>query len=160
MGVGSASGSSMVLPGAGQVPAGTVVSAPADAVRAGWRGLLLDHRVGQRNWSALLVYWFRCVLLVPPTYSSPDYLGPGGAPAVVHSAGTYPAHLSLTDALATSPNTAFVGLEQQVGLDEVVHMAVSMGLTSLARPSTARGPLDLTRGGDPRGARSVVHPRR
>ena len=80
------------------------------------------------------------VLPVPTTYTSPEYLDPDGAPAVVENAGTYPSELSLTDALATSPNATFVQLEQQVGLDEVVHEAISMGLTDLARPGRPGDP--------------------
>ncbi len=42
--------------------------------------------------------------------------------------GVYPATLTLAQALATSPNTAFVALEDQVGLQKVAEMAVRLGL--------------------------------
>src|SRR4030081_2729809 len=38
----------------------------------------------------------------------------------------------MTDALATSPNTAFVKLEEFTGVPDVVDMAVRLGMTSLA----------------------------
>lgn len=77
---------------------------------------------------------------VPPTYSTPAYRTADGSPAVVHNVGGYPPRETLTQALATSPNTAFVRLEQLVGLDRVVATAESLGLRSLTRPA---------QGGDP-----------
>jgi membrane peptidoglycan carboxypeptidase len=65
-------------------------------------------------------------------YTSPIYRNGDGRPIPVGNAGNYPAQLSLTDALAQSPNTAFVKLEESTGIPPVVDMAVRLGLTSLA----------------------------
>jgi hypothetical protein len=46
--------------------------------------------------------------------------------------------MNVTDALATSPNTAFAKLIQQVGVPRAVDMAVRLGLRSYALPGTAR----------------------
>ncbi|MFC5063188.1 transglycosylase domain-containing protein [Actinomycetospora atypica] len=68
-------------------------------------------------------------------YASP--LTPG---FVVSNDGNYPGALTLQDALAQSPNTAFVKLEETTGIAPVVDMAVQMGMTSLAKPTAAGGP--------------------
>jgi membrane peptidoglycan carboxypeptidase len=60
---------------------------------------------------------------VPAAYTSP--LVPNGS---FKNAGNYPARMTLAQALATSPNTAFVALEDQVGLQKVAEMAVRLGL--------------------------------
>ncbi|BBY75046.1 transglycosylase [Mycolicibacterium parafortuitum] len=71
-------------------------------------------------------------------------LGSGGArgcpPATwcVQNAGNYRGTMSVTDALATSPNTAFAKLIAQVGVQRAVDMAVRLGLRSYALPGTAR----------------------
>ena len=52
--------------------------------------------------------------------------------------GNYRGQLSVTDALATSPNTAFAKLISQVGVQRAVDMAVKLGLRSYALPGTAR----------------------
>jgi membrane peptidoglycan carboxypeptidase len=71
-------------------------------------------------------------------------LGSGGAkgcpPATwcVQNDGNYRGQLSVTDALATSPNTAFAKLISQVGVQRSVDMAVKLGLRSYALPGTAR----------------------
>jgi membrane peptidoglycan carboxypeptidase len=71
-------------------------------------------------------------------------LGAGGArgcpPATwcVQNAGNYRGAMSVTDALATSPNTAFAKLISQVGVQRTVDMAVKLGLRSYALPGTAR----------------------
>src|SRR4029078_3449497 len=54
-----------------------------------------------------------------------------------------PPKLSVTDALAKSPNTAFIKLEEFTGVPDVVDMAVRLGMKSLATtpfvdPSTGR----------------------
>ncbi|MCY7340990.1 MAG: penicillin-binding protein [Pseudonocardia sp.] len=73
------------------------------------------------------------VLDVPPSgYLSPIYRGANGRPVPVANAGTYPVRLTLTDALARSPNTTFVKLEERTGVAPVVDMAIRLGLTSLA----------------------------
>ena len=46
--------------------------------------------------------------------------------------------MNVTDALATSPNTAFAKLIQQVGVTRTVDMAIKLGLRSYANPGTAR----------------------
>src|SRR6267154_5590183 len=71
-------------------------------------------------------------------------LGSGGAkgcPAntwCVQNAGNYKGQMSVTDALATSPNTAFAKLISLVGVQRTVDMAVKLGLRSYALPGTAR----------------------
>lgn len=64
-----------------------------------------------------------------------------GCPAAtwcVKNAGGYRGSMSVTDALATSPNTAFAKLISQVGVPRAVDMAVRLGLRSYALPGTAR----------------------
>ncbi len=71
-------------------------------------------------------------------------LGTGGAKGCppstwcVQNAGNYRGQMSVTDALATSPNTAFAKLIAQVGVQRAVDMAVRLGLRSYALPGTAR----------------------
>ncbi|EUA86539.1 putative penicillin-binding domain protein [Mycobacterium ulcerans str. Harvey] len=43
--------------------------------------------------------------------------------------------MSVTDALATSPNTAFAKLISQVGVSRTVDMAIKLGLRSYANPA-------------------------
>src|SRR6478672_5863123 len=64
---------------------------------------------------------------VPAEYSSP--LVPT---ATFKNAGAYPATMTLAQALATSPNTGFVALEDQVGLQKVAEMAVRLGMRGYA----------------------------
>ncbi|MDN5932988.1 MAG: penicillin-binding protein, partial [Pseudonocardia sp.] len=72
-------------------------------------------------------------LTVPPSgYASPIYVDGGGRPLPVQNAGSYAPRLSLTDALAQSPNTAFVKLMEFTGVPDVVDMAVRLGMRSLA----------------------------
>ncbi len=72
-------------------------------------------------------------LAVPPSgYASPIYVDGGGRPLPVANAGEYPERLSLQDALALSPNTAFIKLEEFTGVPDVVDMAVRLGMKSLA----------------------------
>jgi membrane peptidoglycan carboxypeptidase len=56
----------------------------------------------------------------------------------VKNAGNYRGSMNVTDALATSPNTAFAKLIQQVGVPRAVDMAVRLGMRSYATPATAR----------------------
>lgn len=71
-------------------------------------------------------------------------LGSGGARGCprdtwcVQNAGGYRGQMNITDALATSPNTAFAKLISQVGVQRTVDMAVKLGLRSYAEPGTAR----------------------
>lgn len=77
------------------------------------------------------------MLDVPTRYEATG-LGEGGAANCppntycVENAGTYRPQLSLTDALAQSPNTPFVKLIEEVGVPQVVDMAVKLGLRSYA----------------------------
>ncbi|MGP4020467.1 transglycosylase domain-containing protein [Saccharopolyspora sp. 5N708] len=65
---------------------------------------------------------------VPPSYTSRVYKN-GSAPYTVGNAdGVQPGPRTLQMALATSPNTAFVALQERVGLNNVVDMASRMGL--------------------------------
>ncbi|GAA3857272.1 transglycosylase domain-containing protein [Saccharothrix violaceirubra] len=64
---------------------------------------------------------------VPNTYTSKVYKN-GSQPYTVKNAGTYKDRMSLTEALATSPNTGFIILEEKTGLDNVVDMAYRLGL--------------------------------
>src|SRR6478609_9444651 len=57
---------------------------------------------------------------------------------VRNAGGGYRGSMNVTDALATSPNTAFAKLIQQVGVPRAVDMAVRLGLRSYALPGTAR----------------------
>jgi membrane peptidoglycan carboxypeptidase len=56
----------------------------------------------------------------------------------VKNAGGYRGTMNITDALATSPNTAFAKLISQVGVQRSVDMAVRLGLRSYALPGSAR----------------------
>ncbi|WP_051085855.1 transglycosylase domain-containing protein [Actinomycetospora chiangmaiensis] len=68
------------------------------------------------------------VIPVPqPTYTSP--LTPG---YTIANAEPNPPTLTVQDALARSPNTAFVRLEESTGIAPVVDTAVRMGVRSLA----------------------------
>ncbi|HEY8372718.1 MAG TPA: penicillin-binding protein [Pseudonocardiaceae bacterium] len=64
---------------------------------------------------------------VPGVYVSRTYKN-GNAPYTVRNAGNYPGSMTLQDALATSPNTAFVALQERIGLDAVVDMAARLGM--------------------------------
>ncbi|WP_054246333.1 transglycosylase domain-containing protein [Rhodococcus opacus] len=70
-------------------------------------------------------------------------MGDGGAPGCpaatycVQNAAPYPRALSVTDALAQSPNTAFVKLLQATGVDATVDMAVRLGMRSYTEPGTS-----------------------
>ena len=64
-----------------------------------------------------------------------------GCPAAtwcVKNAGGYRGQMNITDALATSPNTAFAKLISQIGVQRSVDMAVRLGLRTYALPGTAR----------------------
>ena len=71
-------------------------------------------------------------LAVPPSgYASPIYIDGNGRPLPVANSGNYPERLSLQDALALSPNTAFIKLEEFTGVPDVVDMAVRLGMKKL-----------------------------
>ncbi len=63
------------------------------------------------------------VVDVPKTYTSP--LVPSHP---FRNAGSFATSMPISQALAESPNTAFVALEDQVGLGKVADMAVALGL--------------------------------
>jgi membrane peptidoglycan carboxypeptidase len=63
-----------------------------------------------------------------PNPPSACFALPGGRCYTVHNDGSYPDPITLTDGLATSPNTAFVGLETKVGMPAVLDMASRLGL--------------------------------
>jgi membrane peptidoglycan carboxypeptidase len=71
-------------------------------------------------------------------------LGSGGAKGCpketwcVQNDGNYRGQMSVTDALAQSPNTAFAKLISQIGVQRAVDMAVKLGMRSYALPGTAR----------------------
>ncbi|HXV92090.1 MAG TPA: transglycosylase domain-containing protein, partial [Pseudonocardia sp.] len=81
---------------------------------------------------------------VPPSgYASPIYVDGGGRPLPVQNSGTYPERMTITDALAQSPNTAFIKLMEFTGVPDVVDMSVRLGMKSLATtpfvdPNTGR----------------------
>jgi membrane peptidoglycan carboxypeptidase len=82
-------------------------------------------------------------LQVPGSFQAKG-MGSGGAKGCpketwcVVNAGSYRGSMSVTDALATSPNTAFAKLIQLVGVPRAVDMAVKLGLRSYADPGSAR----------------------
>ncbi len=83
------------------------------------------------------------LLDVPPTFQGTG-LGESNTPGCppktwcVKNAGGYRSPLTMTDALALSPNTAFAKLIQQVGVGRTVDLAVKLGLRSYAEPGSAR----------------------
>ncbi|MBW4721200.1 penicillin-binding protein [Saccharothrix sp. SC076] len=78
---------------------------------------------------------------VPATYTSKAYKN-GDKPYTVKNAGTYKDKITLTEALATSPNTSFIILEEQAGLNNVVDMAYRLGLReSMQGVNSAGDPL-------------------
>ncbi|WP_373871632.1 transglycosylase domain-containing protein [Corynebacterium ammoniagenes] len=80
-------------------------------------------------------YGIKNMLDVPTRYDA-EGLGYGGAdncPAnryCVENAGTYKPRMTFEEALAHSPNTTFIQLEEQVGIEATVDMAVKLGLRS------------------------------
>lgn len=79
---------------------------------------------------------------VPATFSAKG-MGNSGTPGCppetycVKNAGAYRSPMSVTEALATSPNTAFVKLIQAVGVAPTVDMAVRLGMRSYTLPGTS-----------------------
>lgn len=64
----------------------------------------------------------------PDTYTSSVYSNAGAPYTVQNADGVSAGPRTLQDALATSPNTAFVALQEKAGLDNVVDMATRLGL--------------------------------
>lgn len=79
------------------------------------------------------------VIQTPATYSSP--LSPHPFKNTSDNGETFPATMTLQQALATSPNTGFVKLEDDLGLAKVVDMAVAMGMKGYSLPA---GEVDQT----------------
>ncbi|MFD4676740.1 transglycosylase domain-containing protein [Lentzea sp. NPDC058450] len=77
---------------------------------------------------------------VPKTYASRVYPN-GGSAWQVKNAGNYAEEMTLTQALAQSPNTGFVILQEQAGLSNVVDMAYKLGM----RETLSK----VNRGGEP-----------
>ena len=74
-------------------------------------------------------------LNVPATYAASGlgFGGQAGCPDgkyCVSNAGVYPSQMTLTQALATSPNTPFIQIAEKVGNAAIVDKAVKMGLRS------------------------------
>lgn len=67
---------------------------------------------------------------------------------VANDGANYPDPISLQDALATSPNVAFVGLESRTGLPAVVQMAQRLGLRHTLATNDAGG-TPITDAADP-----------
>ena len=86
-------------------------------------------------------YGIKNILEVPTRYEA-EGLGFGGAencPPLrycAENAGSYQSSMTLEDALAYSPNTTFIQLEEQLGVPAVVDMAVKLGLRSYTEPGT------------------------
>lgn len=82
-------------------------------------------------------------MLDTPARYEASGMGTGGAAGCppgkycVENAGTYKSPMSVPDALAQSPNTTFVKLQEQVGLDAVVDISVRLGLRSYDREGTS-----------------------
>ena len=83
------------------------------------------------------------VLDVPGSFQTKG-MGSGGAKGCpketwcVVNAGAYRGSMNVTDALATSPNTAFAKLISRIGVPRTVDMAIKLGLRSYAEPGSAR----------------------
>lgn len=83
------------------------------------------------------------VLSVPPSIAVKgmgNSNGAFGCPAdyyCVKNAGPYAPTMSLTQALAQSPNTTFVQMLQQVGVKPAVDMSVRLGLRSYTAPGSS-----------------------
>lgn len=79
------------------------------------------------------------IIAVPASYTSRVYHN-GTEPYVVRNAeGVSPGPRTLRQALATSPNTAFVELEERAGLSNVVNMAVRLGMRQTLTQSDPNG---------------------
>ena len=79
-----------------------------------------------------------------PGFFEAKGMGSGGAKGCpketwcVRNDGSYRGSMNVTEALATSPNTAFARLIQEIGVPRAVDMAVKLGMRSYADPGTAR----------------------
>ncbi|MCG8925992.1 transglycosylase domain-containing protein [Lentzea sp. CC55] len=75
---------------------------------------------------------------VPKVYYSKVYPN-GGAPWKVENAGNYGEKMTLTQALAQSPNTGFVMLQEKAGLGNVVDMAYRLGMRETLQGANRAG---------------------
>ena len=139
----------VVRPGTASHPVVALVANRGYGLDAGRKETTYDLPVAPENLGAGSVY---------KIFTSAAYLAQGGGIAtvipvpgggyaspltpgfVVKNDGNYPPQMTLQDALAQSPNTAFVKLEETTGIDPVVDMAVRMGMTSLAQPGPDGSP--------------------
>ena len=92
----------------------------------------------------------------PGSYTSKIYKN-GSRPYTVGNAeGVKPGPRSLQDALATSPNTAFVALQERVGLNPTVDMATRLGMRqTMTRSNTSGEPVAANGSNGPTQAESV-----
>ncbi len=78
-----------------------------------------------------------------PSFFSAKGMGNSGTPGCpaetycVKNVGNYKSPMSVTEALAQSPNTAFVKLIQDVGVTPTVDMAIRLGMRSYTQPNTS-----------------------
>jgi membrane peptidoglycan carboxypeptidase len=73
------------------------------------------------------------IIQTPPVYQSP--LSPHAFHNDTDNGETFPPTMTLQQALATSPNTGFVKLEDDLGLATVVNMSVAMGMKGYTLPA-------------------------
>jgi len=94
---------------------------------------------------------FDATLPNPPSdcFTPPDANRRTACYPVANDATSYPDPISLQDALATSPNVAFVGLEARTGLPPVIRMAQRLGLRDSLASNDAGG-TPVTDPADPR----------
>lgn len=89
-------------------------------------------------------YGIKDKLAVPKRYEA-EGLGYGGAencPAnkyCVENAGNYAPTMTMQDTLAYSPNTPFIQLTEQLGVERLVDIAVKLGLRSYEEPGSYDG---------------------
>ncbi|RDI65996.1 penicillin-binding protein [Nocardia pseudobrasiliensis] len=78
-----------------------------------------------------------------PSFFTAKGMGNSGTPGCpaetycVKNVGNYKSPMSVTEALAQSPNTAFVKLIQDVGVTPTVDMAIRLGMRSYTQPNTS-----------------------
>ena len=89
-------------------------------------------------------YGIKDKLAVPKRYEA-EGLGFGGAENCppnkycVENAGSYGSTMTMQDTLAYSPNTPFIQLTEQLGVERIVDIAVKLGLRSYEEPGSYDG---------------------
>ncbi|WP_293775347.1 transglycosylase domain-containing protein [uncultured Corynebacterium sp.] len=89
-------------------------------------------------------YGIKDKLAVPKRYEA-EGLGFGGAENCppnkycVENAGSYASTMTMQDTLAYSPNTPFIQLTEQLGVERIVDIAVKLGLRSYEEPGSYDG---------------------